>query len=263
MLGDNFKNAVMELNASNERGIDVVRNKIKLFAQQKISLPKNHHKIIILDEADSMTEGAQQALRRIMEIYSDTTRFALACNASEKIIEPIQSRCAVIRYSKIPDETIVRKLIEICKIENLPYHKDGIDGLVFTAQGDLRQAINNLQSIADGYGEVTYKNVFTICDEPHPMYLKPMIQFCIDGNFDKAFCQIEALYQLGYSSEDIITNIFRVCKMYSMPENLKLDYLKHIGQMQMRIFQGVNSIMQLSALIARLCKVSLDFNKKQ
>ena len=96
----------MELNASNDRGIETVRNKIKMFAQQKVTLPKGRHKIIILDEADSMTEAAQQALRRTMELYSSTTRFALACNSSEKIIEPIQSRCAMLRYSKLSDAQV-------------------------------------------------------------------------------------------------------------------------------------------------------------
>ncbi|CAM9780143.1 unnamed protein product, partial [Phaeothamnion confervicola] len=106
MLKDAYKNAVLELNASDSRGIDVVRNKIKMFAQKKVSLPPGQHKIIILDEADSMTAAAQQALRRTMEIYSSTTRFALACNISTKIIEPIQSRCAILRFSRLSDEEV-------------------------------------------------------------------------------------------------------------------------------------------------------------
>jgi len=94
LLGDSFKEGVLELNASDDRGIEVVRGRIKAFAQKKVTLPPGKHKIVVLDEADAMTEGAQQAMRRTMEIYSSTTRFALACNMSEKIIEPIQSRCA-------------------------------------------------------------------------------------------------------------------------------------------------------------------------
>ena len=151
------------MNASNERGIDVVRNKIKMFAQTKVTLGSGKHKIIILDEADSMTEGAQQALRRTMEVYSKTTRFALACNNSEKIIEPIQSRCAVIRFTKLNDKQITDKLKEICEKQNLDYNDEGIEALVFTAQGDMRQAINNLQSTADGFGFISSENVFKVC----------------------------------------------------------------------------------------------------
>lgn len=135
LLGSSFKDAVLELNASNERGIDVVRNRIKMFAQQKVTLPKGRHKIIILDEADSMTEAAQQALRRTMELYSNSTRFALACNTSEKIIEPIQSRCAMLRYSKLSDAQVLAKIMEICKLENVDYTDDGLEAVVYTAQG--------------------------------------------------------------------------------------------------------------------------------
>ncbi|KAL7670685.1 hypothetical protein ACOME3_005613 [Neoechinorhynchus agilis] len=118
MLGIHYHTAVLELSASNERGIEVVRGKIKSFAQRKVTLPPRAHKIIILDEADSMTEAAQQALRRTMEVYATTTRFALACNNSEKIIEAIQSRCAIIRFGRLPDETRIQKRIKITLISN-------------------------------------------------------------------------------------------------------------------------------------------------
>lgn len=250
----------MELNASNERGIDVVRNKIKMFAQSKLSLLKpNQHKIVILDEADSMTDGAQQALRRTMEIYSSDTRFALACNTSEKIIEPIQSRCAVIRFSKIPEKVIAAKLIDICKKEDLKFNEEGIEALVFTAQGDLRQAINNLQAVSDGFDRCVYsENVFKVCDEPHPMFIKEMFKHCIDNNFDEAYAILANLYHLGYSAEDIIGNTFRICKTYPIPEHLKLAFIREIGITQIRICQGVKSLIQFSGLLARLCRVSQD-----
>lgn len=100
-------------------GIDVVRSKIKTFAQKKVTLPLGRHKLVILDEADSMTTGAQQALRRTMELYANTTRFALACNQSNKIIEPIQSRCAILRYARLSDKELLKRLMEICDIEKV------------------------------------------------------------------------------------------------------------------------------------------------
>ena len=106
-----------------------------MFAQKKVTLPPNRHKIIILDEADSMTSGAQQALRRTMELYSATTRFALACNMSSKIIEPIQSRCAILRYTPLTDEQVLQRLVEVCRAEKIEYTPEGLEALIFTSEG--------------------------------------------------------------------------------------------------------------------------------
>ncbi|XP_046360276.1 replication factor C subunit 2-like [Haliotis rufescens] len=256
LLGTSFRDAVLELNASNDRGIDVVRNKIKMFAQQKVTLPKGRHKVIILDEADSMTEGAQQALRRTMEIYSKTTRFALACNSSEKIIEPIQSRCAVLRYSKLSDGQLLARLLEVCDKEGVSFNDEGLEAIIFTAQGDMRQAINNLQSTFQGFGHVSTENVFKVCDEPHPVTIKHMLDHCVTGNLDEAYKMMAHLWGLGYSPHDIITIIFRVCKNQNMPEFLKLEFIKEIGYTHMRIVEGVDSLLQMAGMLARLCKLS-------
>lgn len=253
LLGSHLKEACLELNASDDRGIDVVRNKIKTFAQTKVSLPEGRHKIIILDEADSMTDGAQQALRRTMEVYSRTTRFALACNQSEKIIEPIQSRCAILRFSKLSDEELAKRLLQVCDYERVCYDNSGMDALIFTAQGDMRQALNNLQCTVAGFENVTSENVFKVCDEPHPEMIKHMIEHCVKGNMVEASSVIHNLYHLGYSPEDILTNMFRVCKISNLPEYLKMEYIKEIGICHATIVEGLTSILQLSGLVARLC----------
>ncbi|XP_028438484.1 replication factor C subunit 2 [Perca flavescens] len=245
--------SILCLSIHNQEGIEVVRNKIKMFAQQKVTLPKGRHKIIILDEADSMTDGAQQALRRIMEIYSKTTRFALACNASDRIIEPIQSRCAVLRYAKLTDGQVLARLQDIVHQEALSVSDDGLEAVIFTAQGDMRQALNNLQSTHSGFGFINSENVFKVCDEPHPLLVKGMLGHCVAGDIDEAYRVVEALWALGYSPDDIIGNIFRVCKTLPMAEYLKLEFIKEIGYTHMRMSEGVNSLLQMAGLLARLC----------
>lgn len=194
LLGDAYKEAVLELNASDERGIDVVRNRIKGFAQKKVTLPAGRQKIVILDEADSMTSGAQQALRRTMEIYSSTTRFAFACNQSNKIIEPLQSRCAILRYARLTDAQVVKRLTQICEAEKVEYSEDGLAALVFSAEGDMRQAINNLQSTHAGFGFVDGNNVFRVVDQPHPYKVETMIKNCQKGNIDAALDMLKELW---------------------------------------------------------------------
>ncbi|KAK3946073.1 DNA replication factor C-like protein [Diplogelasinospora grovesii] len=266
LLGDAYKEAVLELNASDERGIDVVRQRIKGFAQKKVTLPQGRHKIVILDEADSMTSGAQQALRRTMEIYSNTTRFAFACNQSNKIIEPLQSRCAILRYARLTDAQVVKRLLQIIEAEKVQYSDDGLAALVFSAEGDMRQAINNLQSTHAGFGFVSGDNVFKVVDSPHPIKVQAMLKACHESNVDAALDTLRELWSLGYSSHDIISTMFKVTKTIpTLSEHTKLEFIKEIGFTHMKILEGVQTLLQLSGCVVRLCKLNMDpkrFNKK-
>jgi replication factor C subunit 2/4 len=250
------------LNASDARGIDVVRNKIKMFAQSKVTLPKNRHKIIILDEADSMTKPAQQALRRTMEIYSNTTRFALACNISTKIIEPIQSRAAILRFSRLSDEQVLTRLKEVCTAESVSYSIDGLQAIIFTAEGDMRNALNNLQATHSGFGHINTINVFKVCDQPHPETVRDILKHCVDGNTRDAVDHVRNLWKTGYSPSDIIGTLFKVSKGMDMSEGLKLEMLREIGFTHMRIADGVNSLLQLLGLVSRLSNMSEQLKAK-
>lgn len=254
MLGESYSQAVLELNASDDRGIDVVRNQIKHFAQKKCHLPPGKHKIIILDEADSMTAGAQQALRRTMELYSNSTRFAFACNQSNKIIEPLQSRCAILRYSKLSDEQVLKRLLEIIKAEDVQYTNDGLEAIIFTAEGDMRQAINNLQSTVAGHGLVNGENVFKIVDSPHPLIVKKMLLAeTLDESID---CLRQELWAKGYSAVDIVTSCFRVTKnLFQLKESVRLEMIKEIGTTHMRILEGVSTYLQLASMLAKIHKL--------
>merc|ERR1719156_510493 len=186
-LGEYYEQGCIELNASDDRGIDVVREKIKGFAQQKITLPEGKLKIIILDEADSMTGAAQQALRRTMEIYSQTTRFALACNISSKIIEPIQSRCAILRFGRIIDEELINRLKFVLEKEGAPYEQSGLEALIFSAEGDMRNVLNGAQSTFNAFGMVSQETVFKMNDQPQPKLVRQALDACLRGDWEDGF----------------------------------------------------------------------------
>jgi replication factor C subunit 2/4 len=292
-----LQQAVLELNASDSRGIDVVRSKIKMFAQKKVTLPPGLHKIVILDEADSMTANAQQALRRTMEIFSSTTRFALACNISSKIIEPIQSRCAILRFSRLSDADVLLRLQQVCAKEHVTYTRDGLEALLFTAevcgvacshpgrcavdgyfshsslrdsllprlfpsQGDMRNALNNLQSTHAGFQHVDQINVLKVCDQPHPQTVLEILENCKSMDMRGAIDKMKFLYDQGYSANDLIGTVFKVCRdKLDVDEGMKLEFLKVIGFTHMQIADGVTSLLQLLGLCARLCRTSQEMGQ--
>lgn len=222
-----------------------------------------------------MTSGAQQALRRTMEIYSSTTRFAFACNASNKIIEPLQSRCAILRYARLTDAQVVARLLQIIRAEGggggssgdnnsdndngkVAYTDDGLAALVFSAEGDMRQAINNLQSTHVGFGLVSGENVFRVVDSPHPVKVQAMLKACWETKIELAIDTLDELWGLGYSCHDIVSSMFRVTKnMPGLSEHARLEFIREIGFCHMRVLEGVQTLVQLSGVVAKLCRVNM------
>jgi len=235
-----------------------VRTTIKHFAKKRVTLPEGRHKIIILDEADSMTSGAQDSLRRTMEKFTSTTRFALACNESSKIIEPIQSRCAIVRFSKLSEGEILQRLQKVLQAEKISsFNNDGLEAIIFTSGGDMRNALNNLQSTFAGFGSITAENVYKVVDIPHPKHMTEVLQHCLAGKLDEAIQCLTGVLDRGYSHIDMMGTLFRVVKYMDMDEAKRLAFIREIASVHMRVAEGVATSLQLYGLLARMCLVTL------
>ncbi len=253
IYGDDWRDHFLELNASDDRGIDVVRDRIKSFARS--SFGGYDHRIIFLDEADSLTSEAQSALRRTMEQFSDNVRFILSCNYSNKIIDPIQSRCSVFRYSPISDEAIAKRLRDIADKEGVTVTDDGIDALVYTANGDMRRAINALQGAAVLDRAVDEDAVYQITSTPRPEEIEAMIQSALAGNYHQSRMQLdELLTDRGLSGGDILNQIHRLIWEFDIEDDQAIDIMDRVGESDYRITEGANDRIQLEALLAGLAK---------
>ena len=253
LLGENFKKAVIELNASDERGINVVRDKIKRFAQQKIPLPEGRHKIIILDEADSMTSSAQGSMRVTISDYSNTTRFVLACNDSSKIIEAIQSRCTVLRFGKLSSDDIKERIKFVLNNENAKYDEKGLQAIIDTCNGDMRYALNNSQSCIVGFGEINEENVYKIVELPRPKEIEKIYNFCLNKMFVDAINKFSELYNDGYSCLEIISVFNRLIQESpNIDDKTRIILLKKISEYKMKLIDGIDSKVQMSGFISEI-----------
>jgi replication factor C small subunit len=261
LFGDSWKNFTLELNASDERGIDTVRDRVKDFSRYSRSgfgdIP---FALIILDECDQMTGPAQTALRRIMEVGSRTSRFILICNQSSKIIEPIQSRCAIFRFSKLDRKAMIAHLEKIAKLESVNLTPEAAAALVDYAEGDLRHAMNALQtaSVYKEKGElVDEKVVLQVVGEASPKQVQMMLNKALNGEFIEARkIMYDLMGAFGFSGTDIIRQMQReLFKMSYVTPEQKAELSNIIGEYDYRLTQGANTDIQLSALLAQFAKV--------
>jgi replication factor C small subunit len=259
LFGDKWRTFTLELNASDERGIDTVRERIKDFSRySRAAFGDVPFALIILDESDQMTGPAQTALRRIMETSSRTSRFILICNYSAKIIEPIQSRCAIFRFSKLDKKAMVAHLEFIAKTENVTLSPEAAEMIVDYSEGDLRHAINALQTAAVfRNGVVDEKTVLQVVGEASPQQVQMMLNKALNGNFVEARkIMYDLIGSYGFSGSEIIRQMQReLLKLsYVSPEE-KAELTDIIGEYDFRLTQGANSDIQLSALLAQFAKV--------
>lgn len=258
LYGDTYRENLMELNASDERGINVVRETVKTFARVR-TLGEIPFKILILDEADNMTGDAQQALRRTMERYTGTCRFILIANYSGKIIEPIQSRCAPFRFSHLPREEQDTYLKHIAQNENAELLEDGLDAIYDICRGDLRKAVNSLQAAASLGKPVSSETVYSVVGRANPADVHAMIKIAMDGNFVEARKRLrEMIMKYGVAGGDIIKQIHIELFRLDVPENWKVKLAEVVGEVDFRLTEGADEEVQLSALLARLAEAGYE-----
>ncbi|MBI4393553.1 MAG: replication factor C small subunit [Euryarchaeota archaeon] len=261
LYGESWRQNFQELNASDERGIEVVRGKIKEFARTA-PIGNAQFKIIFLDEADNLTSEAQAALRRTMERFAATCRFVLSCNYSSRIIDPIQSRCAVFRFRPLKKEDVTKVIRRVARDEKADVTKDGLDALIYVSGGDMRKAINTLQAAASLGKGVTEDTVYQTSATARPEDVKAMMTDALGGNFTSARTRLDdLLITYGLSGEDVIRQIHRSVFDLPLADEIKVRLIDRIGEIEFRMVEGSNERIQLESLLAHFSLSGVKLHK--
>lgn len=255
LYGKNWKQNILSLNASDERGIDVIRGKVKDFARTR-SIGDVNFRIVLLDEADALTQEAQQALRRTMEAFTSVSRFILIGNYSSKIIEPIQSRCAVFRFKALNDADIKKFIERIVEGEKLKISDDAVQAIIYLAEGDLRKVANLLQSSASLSEKITEDVVYNVASQAKPNDVKIMLDNALKGKFEDARKNLQnMLLRQGLAGSDVIKEIHRQVYSLEISEQNKVHLIEKIGDCEFRLSEGSSDLIQLEALLAQFLVV--------
>ena len=258
LFKDSWKNSLLELNASDERGIDVIRTKVKNFARTK-ALADVPFKIIYLDECDALTREAQQALRRTMENFTKTTRFILSCNYSSKIIDPIQSRCAVFRFKPLPQNDLIKIIDNIAEKEKFSVTESAKKALVELSEGDCRKLENLLQSSVAISDKIDEDIVYSFASIAKPKEIINILNFAVNGDFIKARDKLlDTMFEYGFSGLDIIKQIQKETWNLDLDNRKKLELVESCGETEFRLVEGSDEFLQLESLLAKFVLLSLE-----
>jgi len=258
---EQFPGNFLELNASDERGIDVVRNRVKNFARTR-PLGDVPFKIVSLDEADSLTRDAQHALRRTMERFVTGCRFCLICNYSSRIIEPIQSRCAIFRFPRINNEKLIERISYIAKKEEVKVSEKGIQAILYVSGGDLRRAINVLQAAAVTQKRVDADAVYSTTGKARPEDISQMINSALNGKFLEAQEKLRnLLIWQGLAGTDIIRQVHREVIKLGIDEKDKVYLVDIVGEAEFRLTEGADPEIQLSNILAKFTQLGKSSGK--
>jgi replication factor C small subunit len=256
IYGDSWRKNLLELNASDERGIDTIRTKVKDFARTR-PLGDFPFKIVLLDEADALTRDAQQALRRMMENYAKTCRFILDCNFSSKIIDPIQSRCAVFRFRPLEKKELVFYLGGIASSEKISHDEKVLNSIAYLSDGDARKAVNILQSCVS-LGKVDEKTVYEVAGAAKPDELKEVLKKAFKGEIREAMDALtDIMMKYGLDGTDVIKQIQSLVMDMDIGVDKKALLSDRIGEYEFRIVEGADAFLQLEALLAQMASVGI------
>lgn len=252
LFGEHWKSNFLELNASDQRGIDVVRIQVKDFARTK-ALGNDPFKIIFLDECDALTKEAQQALRRTMENYTKTCRFIMSCNYSSKIIEPIMSRCAVFRFKSLSKQELIILVEKIGKEEGLQIDEHAVNALVAVSEGDCRQIVNIIQSCASTGNKITEEAVYAMAAQARPQEIKEIILLALQNKFiDARQKLLEVMLSYGLSGLDVVKQIQKEIWDIPLDGRKKLQLIDKCGEVEFHLVEGSDDYVQLQALLAHI-----------
>ena len=250
LFGNSWRENYLELNASDERGIDVVRQKVKDFARTR-AIGDVPFKVIFLDEADALTREAQQALRRTMENYTSTCRFVMSCNYYSKILDPIQSRSVVFRFQLLEKKAIKKRIDLIAESEGLSITADAFDILYESSEGDCRRVINLLQATASISPNITSDLVNTIVSKAKPSDIKIVLDYALKGNFINSREKLlDIMLKESISGQDVIKAIQKEVWNLPIENSLKVRLTEKTGEAEFRLVEGSDEFIQLEALLA-------------
>jgi len=252
LFGKSWHQNFLELNASDERGIDIIRVKVKDFARTR-AIGDVPFKIIYLDECDALTKEAQQALRRTMENYTQTCRFILGCNYSSKIIDPIQSRCAVFRFKPLDKQDLHKIIDKISSEEKIKVTDKAKDALIDISEGDCRKLENIMQASSVIGKEITDETIFAIASMARPKEVIDILNLALDNRFlDARNKLLDTMLNHGLSGLDIIKQIQKEIISLKIPGRVQLDLISRCGEAEFRISEGSDEFIQLEAFLAQV-----------
>ncbi|KAK7597837.1 hypothetical protein V9T40_010062 [Parthenolecanium corni] len=245
-----FRSMVLELNASDDRGINTVRGPILNFASTR-TIFKSGFKLVILDEADAMTHDAQNALRRIIEKFTENVRFCLICNYLSKIIPALQSRCTRFRFGPLSEEQIIPRLNFVIEQENVNVTEDGKKALVELAQGDMRKVLNILQSASTAFPKIDENAVYVCVGHPLKSDITNIVKWLLNDDFLTTYNRIRTLQiEKGLALQDILTEVHSFLHRIELPTNTLIELLMKLSDIEYRLSSGTSEKLQLSSLVA-------------